>query len=148
MNLLEVINENAVAVNVEAANKEEVFDYACQMLYGDGSITSKEEFKKDLYVRESQGQTGIGGGIAIPHGKSAAVKKNCISLIKLKHPISWETLDDSPVQVFIMFAINVADQNEYFLRLMAEVAKRLAREGTCEKLVGCTTKEELIGVFS
>ena len=65
MNLLEVINENAVAVNVKAQNKEEVFECVCDLLLKDGSITSKEEFKQDLYIRESQGKTGIGDGIAI-----------------------------------------------------------------------------------
>ena len=83
MNLLEVINENAVAVNVKAQNKEEVFECVCDLLLKDGSITSKEEFKQDLYIRESQGKTGIGDGIAIPHGKSLAVKRNCISVLKL-----------------------------------------------------------------
>lgn len=48
MNLLEVINENAVAVNVRAQNKEEVFEYVCDLLLKDGSITSKEAFKQDL----------------------------------------------------------------------------------------------------
>ena len=48
MNLLEVINENAVAVNVKAQNKEEVFECVCDLLLKDGSITSKEEFKQDL----------------------------------------------------------------------------------------------------
>ena len=81
MNLLEVINENAVAVNVKAQNKEEVFECVCDLLLKDGSITSKEEFKQDLYIRESQGKTGIGDGIAIPHGKSLAVKRNCISVL-------------------------------------------------------------------
>ena len=51
MNLLEVINENAVAVNVKAQNKEEVFECVCDLLLKDGSITSKEEFKQDLYIR-------------------------------------------------------------------------------------------------
>ena len=55
MNLLEVINENAVAVNVKAQNKEEVFECVCDLLLKDGSITSKEEFKQDFIY------TGIPG---------------------------------------------------------------------------------------
>lgn len=107
MNLLEVINENAVAVNVKAQNKEEVFECVCDLLLKDGSITSKEEFKQDLYIRESQGKTGIGDGIAIPHGKSLAVKRNCISVLKLEQPIQWETLDGLPAQVFILSLIHI-----------------------------------------
>ena len=147
MNLLEVINENAVAVNVKAQNKEEVFECVCDLLLKDGSITSKEEFKQDLYIRESQGKTGIGDGIAIPHGKSLAVKRNCISVLKLEQPIQWETLDGLPAQVFIIFAINQKDKDDYFLRLMASVAKKLAQEGTCGKLMGSSTKEDILEAF-
>ena len=127
--------------------KEEVFEYVCDLLLKDGSITSKEAFKQDLYIRESQGKTGIGDGIAIPHGKSAAVKRNCISVLKLERPIQWETLDGLPVQVFIVFAINQRDKDDYFLRLMASVAKKLAQEGTCKKLMGSSTKEDILEAF-
>ena len=97
--------------------------------------------------RESQGKTGIGDGIAIPHGKSLAVKRNCISVLKLEQPIQWETLDGLPAQVFIIFAINQKDKDDYFLRLMASVAKKLAQEGTCGKLMGSSTKEDILEAF-
>lgn len=148
MDLLEVINQEVSAVDVNADNKEEVFSYACETLYENGCITSIEEFKKDLYERESEGQTGIGNGIAIPHGKSQAVKRNCICIFKLSSPIAWETLDDEPVQVIIMFAVSKKDQNEYFLRLMAAVAGKLARDGVCRQLLECNTREELFSVFA
>lgn len=148
MELLEVINRKVTAVDIEAQNKEEVFSYACRKLYEDGCITSVEEFKRDLYMRENEGQTGIGEGIAIPHGKSKAVKRNCISIFKLKNPIYWETLDDKPVQVLILFAVSLEDKNEYFLRLMAAVAGKLAQEGVSRKLLECNTREELLAVFA
>lgn len=93
------------------------------------------------------GKTGIGDGIAIPHGKSLAVKRNCISVLKLEQPIQWETLDGLPAQVFIIFAINQKDKDDYFLRLMASVAKKLAQEGTCGKLMGSSTKEDILEAF-
>ena len=91
--------------------------------------------------------TGIGDGIAIPHGKSLAVKRNCISVLKLERPIQWETLDGRPAQMFIIFAINQRDKDDYFLRLMASVAKKLAQEGTCGKLMGSSTKEDILEAF-
>lgn len=148
MELLEVINRKVTSVDIEVQDKEEAFSYACWKLFEDGSITSMEEFKKDLYKREAEGQTGIGEGIAIPHGKSKAVKRNCISIFKLKNPISWETLDDKPVQVLILFAVSLEDKNEYFLRLMAAVAGKLAQEGISRKLLECNTREELLSVFA
>ena len=72
-NYLSIINPHTVVVDVPAASKEEVFDYAAKALLADGVLTDAEDFKKDLYYRESLGPTGIGGGVAIPHGKSGAV---------------------------------------------------------------------------
>lgn len=148
MDYLSIINPNAVKVGVEAASKEEVFEYASQLLRGDGAIGSVEEFKKDLYFRESLGQTGIGGGVAIPHGKSGAVERTCISILKLAQPVAWETADGKPVQVVILFAVSLADKNDCFLRMMAQVARKLAREGVCSKLMAATAPQELIDALS
>lgn len=142
-NYLSIINPRTVLVDVPAASKEEVFDYAAKALLQDGVLTDAEDFKKDLYYRESLGPTGIGGGIAIPHGKSAAVAHTCISILKLANPISWETADGQPVQVIILFAVSLADKNNTFLRMMAQVARKLAREGVCAQLVAATSPEEL-----
>ena len=69
------------------------------------------------------------------------------SVLKLEQPIQWETLDGLPAQVFIIFAINQKDKDDYFLRLMASVAKKLAQEGTCGKLMGSSTKEDILEAF-
>lgn len=148
INYLSVINENAVRIGVAAADKEEAFQYIAKILYEDGTLTSVEDFKKDLYYRESLGSTGIGGGVAIPHGKSRAVKKSCIAIVKLEHPIPWETTDEKPVQVLILFAVKEEDKSTYFLRLMAQVARKLAQDGVCAKLVGAHTKKELLSALS
>lgn len=148
INYLSVINQNAVRVGVPASNKEEAFQYIAKILYEDGTLTSLEDFIKDLYYRESLGSTGIGEGVAIPHGKSRAVKKSCIAIAKLEHPISWETTDEKPVQVLILFAVKEEDKSTYFLRLMAQVARKLAQEGVCAKLIDAHTKEELLDALS
>lgn len=139
-----VINRSAVAVDVPANNKEEVFQYICEMLYRDNTLTSLEDFKKDLYYRESLGKTGIGEGIAIPHGKSQFVTKTCIAIVKLKEPIAWETADEKPVQILILFAVNEADKSNFFLRMMAQVARKLVQENVSKRLVAAQTVDELI----
>lgn len=145
---LSVINHQAVAVDVSAANKEEAFQYIGDMLYKAGIVDSVENFKKDLYCREAEGKTGIGNGIAIPHGKSLAVKDTCISVIKLCEPIEWETLDDKPVRVLICFAVSDKDRTDKFLRMMAQIARKLAYEETVEKLMMAKTSDELVAALA
>ncbi len=143
MKIGEVINWNAVDFDLEAADKAEALEKVCEMLYRDGSITSAEEFIRDVYLRESEGHTGIGGGIAIPHGKSEVVARTCISIARLKKPIAWETVDGEPVRVIILFAVGVRDKNSYFVKLMSQVARMLARPGVCEQLTMCTSQQKL-----
>lgn len=145
---LSIINSKAVAFDVPATSKEEAFRYASGLLLEDGVITSVEEFMADLYAREALGETGIGGGVAIPHGKSQAVTKTCISILRLKNPIPWETPDDQPVQVLILFAVSMEDKNNYFLRMMAQVARKLAHEGVCQQLTKANTMDELLQCLS
>lgn len=142
-----IINRNAVAVNVPAENKEAAFQYIAEMLDKDGVLTSIDGFKKDLYLREEMGKTGIGGGVAIPHGKSRHVVKTCISIVKLAQPIAWESADDKPVEILILFAVNEADKTNTFLRMMAQVARKLAQEGVSARLRAAKTPDDLVNAL-
>lgn len=148
MDYLSVIDPSLVKVEVDAADKEAVFQYAARLLRENGVLSSAEEFIKDLYLREAMGQTGIGGGVAIPHGKSGAVERTCISILKLARPVAWETADGEPVRVIILFAVSLADKNDSFLRMMAQVARKLAREGVCAKLAAARSPQELLDALS
>ena len=149
MNLLEVINENAVAVNVKAQNKEEVFECVCDLLLKDGSITSKEEFKQDLYIRESQGKTGIGDGIAIPHGKSDHVDHVGIAVGRTRDMIDWESYDGEPSRLFFLFAVPAhSDGAKDHLRLSAELAGKLGNDNTMRRLQTAASYDDLLEAFS
>lgn len=145
---LSVINRQAVAVDVPAGDKEEAFQHICNMLYKADIIDSVKDFKRDLYLREAEGTTGIGNGVAIPHSKSAAVKDTCISVIKLHDAIEWEALDDKPVRVLICFAVNNEDRTSNFLHMMAQVARKLAHQETVDKLMKATTSDELLSALA
>ncbi|WRS26749.1 PTS sugar transporter subunit IIA [Oscillospiraceae bacterium MB08-C2-2] len=147
MSVSEVINQNAVVTDLDAANKAEVLDALAQLLFEDGSVTDKQAFIDDVYLRESEGKTGIGNGVAIPHGKSEVVAKTCIAVAKLKNPIEWETIDGKPVQVIILFAVDGNDKNNYFVKLMSQVARMLARDGFCSSLMSAKDKDELLELF-
>lgn len=69
MDISSVINESKINLKLDAHDKDEVLSAMVDMLVEAGDVNSKEEFIKDVYYRESEGETGIGDGIAIPHGK-------------------------------------------------------------------------------
>jgi len=145
---LDVIDRNVSETGLGVRDKEELFSYVSEKLQKAGILDDAEAFKKDLYYRESLGQTGIGHGVAIPHGKSASVEQTCIVLLKLAEPIAWESADGAPVQVIILFAVSLDDKNDTFLRMMSQVARKLAREEVCEALGKAGSVEEMMEALS
>src|SRR5699024_12613503 len=105
-----VLNESCINLNLKANNKEEALDELVDLLYEFGSITSKEGFLHDIYLREKEGPTGIGGGIAIPHGKSEHVSKTSIAIGRIENFIPCESLEDKHEGLIIYFTVIVIDE--------------------------------------
>ncbi|MCI5773482.1 MAG: PTS sugar transporter subunit IIA, partial [Erysipelotrichaceae bacterium] len=70
MEIKDILDENIIDLSIEAKNKDQVLRHLANLLKENGYIQNLEEFVSDIYLRESEGITGIGNGIAIPHGKS------------------------------------------------------------------------------
>lgn len=148
MDLSRIIDENRINLELDVANKAEALDALADMLITSGVLASKEGFIKDVYLREAEGQTGIGGGIAIPHGKSKSVLKTSLAIGRTKKPILWESLDDEPIQCIILFAVRDVDSTTVHVRLLGEVAGKLADEEIVEKLLTSRKPKEIISIFS
>lgn len=148
MDLSTIIDENRIDLELDVANKAEALDALADMLIKSGTLSSKEGFIKDVYLREAEGQTGIGGGIAIPHGKSKSVLKTSLAIGRTKKPILWESLDDEPIQCIILFAVRDVDSTTVHVKLLGEVAGKLADEEIVEKLLTSRKPKEIISIFS
>ncbi len=148
MDLSTIIDENRINLELDVDNKEEALDALADMLIKSGVLSSKEGFIKDVYLREAEGQTGIGGGIAIPHGKSKSVLKTSLAIGRTKKPILWESLDDEPIQCIILFAVRDVDSTTVHVKLLGEVAGKLADEEIVEKLLTSRKPKEIISIFS
>jgi fructose PTS system EIIA component len=148
MLVADVLNRNAIVLDLAAADKAAVLDALAERLVADGSVTVKADFIADVYAREAEGKTGIGGGVAIPHGKSAAVARTCVAVARLKDPIAWETLDGAPVNIIILFAVSLDDKGMSFVKLMSQVARKLAHDETTVNLLHAKTVDDVVAVFA
>ena len=148
MQVLDVLDERIIDLHAHANNKEEVLMLLSNKLKKAGYIDDVEEFKKDIYYRESLGQTGIGNYIAIPHGKSDSVTKVGIAVAKLDHEIELETLDGKGVRLIFLFAVsNNTDYARNHMLLLADIARRLGNDEAVEQLLQAETIEEFKAVF-
>lgn len=143
----EILNEQNIFLEIEAKSKEELIELLAEKLYKADKLSDKEIFIKDIYKREEEGITGIENGLALPHGKSTGVKKTTILVVKLKNPIEWETLDDSLVDLVVLFAVRWEDKNEVHLKLLSKIAGNLSEEENIKKIKELTNKKEIIEIL-
>ena len=102
MEIRDMFSKERVNFDLKATTKEDVLDELIDILYKDRKITDREEFKKAVLKREEEFSTGIGLGIAIPHGKSAAVKEASIVFGKSKKGIDFNSMDGEPAYLFFL----------------------------------------------
>ncbi|MDR3596892.1 fructose PTS transporter subunit IIA [Clostridium sp.] len=148
VDLAKVIQKETIKLDMKATTKDEALKELTELLYDAGTLSNKEAFLEDVYYRETLGSTGIGNGIAIPHGKSKFVNKTSIAFGKTKADIKWETLDGKPVNFVILFAVTESDKSSVHVRLLSKVAAKLGDDEACEDLLKATTPEEVYEIFT
>lgn len=143
IDLKKVIHKDLMIIPSKSKNKAEVIKELGSLLASNDYVNDAQEFIKDVYLREAEGVTGIGQGVAIPHGKSPSVKDTTIAIAVLENEIEWETLDSEPVKVVIMFAVKDIDATTTHILLLQQVAQLLAHDNFLKELVQVTNVDNL-----
>ena len=143
-----MLNVKNIKLNMTARTKEEVIEELTDLLIQDGAVTNKEDFIRDVWLREGLGSTGFENHIAIPHGKSSGVSRTALAIGRTQHAIPWETMDGSDVRCVILFAVCLVDQNATHIRLLAQVSGSLADEDIIAKLLVESDPHKIIALFN
>lgn len=143
-----MLNVKNIKLNMTARTKEEVIEELTDLLIQDGAVTNKEDFIRDVWLREDLGSTGFENHIAIPHGKSSGVSRTALAIGRTQHAIPWETMDGSDVRCVILFAVCLVDQNATHIRLLAQVSGSLADEDIIAKLLVESDPHKIIALFN
>lgn len=143
-----MLNVKNIKLNMTARTKEEVIEELTDLLIQDGAVTNKEDFIRDVWIREELGSTGFENHIAIPHGKSSGVSRTALAIGRTQHAIPWETMDGSDVRCVILFAVCLVDQNATHIRLLAQVSGSLADEDIIAKLLVESDPHKIIALFN
>lgn len=132
MEIADLLSPDAVLAHLKAANKKQVLQEMAQKA---GLLTRIPERRilETLMEREKLGSTGMGQGIAIPHGRIAGINKMTGLFAQLDHPIDFDSMDDQPVDlVFLLLAPQDAGADH--LKALARVSRLLRNQAVCEKL--------------
>ena len=132
MEIADLLSPDAVIAHLKAANKKQVLQEMAQKA---GQLTRIPERRilETLMEREKLGSTGMGQGIAIPHGRISGIHKMTGLFAQLDHPIDFDAMDDQPVDlVFLLLAPQEAGADH--LKALARVSRLLRNQAVCEKL--------------
>lgn len=146
MDLKVMFSKERVKFDLKAESKSEVIDELINVLYDDGKILDKEEFKKAVIKREEEFSTGIGMGIAIPHGKSNAVKEASLVFGKSIKGVDYESMDDLPAHLFFLIAVP-EESSDLHLRVLSEISRKLMHTEVREALMKAENYDDFINAF-
>ena len=149
MKLSNLTNKNLITLDLEAKTKVEVIKKLVEKLDGEGVLASKDEFLKAVLDREKLSPTGLEEGLAIPHGKSTAVKKATFAIARLKTPIEdWESIDeDNEVTLVFLLAIPKSEQGDTHIEVLTKLTSLFIQDGFIEKLQKANTENEIINIL-
>ena len=110
MKITDLLDPRSISLDAAPTSKSETLDKAVELMAASGKLSDVEAFRKQVYAREEESTTGIGEGIAIPHGKCDAVKKPGLAAMVIKNGVDFDSLDGEPVTLlFLIAAPNTKD---------------------------------------
>ncbi|RPA65422.1 PTS sugar transporter subunit IIA [Aerococcus agrisoli] len=142
-----IYKENIV-IDLDVNTKEEVVETLAELLLKNGFINNLHAFIKDVQERENHMTTGIGNGIAIPHGKSSSVVESTVVFAKTTKYIEWESLDENPVNIIFLLAIAEKDKGDGHLRILADISSHLMDDEFVNEIKNATTENEIEQILS
>ena len=146
MRLRDLIDEAAVKVGLESLDKEECFEEMIDLLVRADHIPDRAGALEAIRQREAQGTTGIGQGVAIPHGKHPSISSLTAALGTSADGLEFDAVDGDPVHVVFLLLAPVNDPGPH-VRALAEIARLVQTPGFYRKLTEAKTAAEALDVL-
>ena len=142
MKITEFLDKQGIKLDLQATEKEEALEELVDVLAKVKEIGDKKYIVKALTERESLGSTGIGQGIAIPHGKSDRVGELVAILGISRKGVNFEALDGEPVYIFFLLVAPKESAGPH-LKALAQISRLLRDSFFCELLKKCKTPDDV-----
>ena len=143
MKIIDLLAPESISLDAAPKSKKEALDTAIALMVKSGKIRDKEAYTKQVYLREEESTTGIGEGIAIPHGKCDAVAKPGLAAMVIKDGVEFDSLDGEPVTLlFLISAPNTKDN--IHLDVLSKLSVLLMDETFTQRLRSASSVEEFL----
>lgn len=146
MEIEDILAENCIVTSLKATSKKQVLEELAAKAAASTGLPEREIFDV-LLERERLGTTGVGSGIAIPHGKIAGLDKLFGCFARLQDPVDFDAVDSEPVDlIFLLLAPESAGADH--LKALARISRVLRDHAKCDKLRNAPTPEKIYGLLT
>ncbi|WP_337545348.1 fructose-specific PTS transporter subunit EIIC [Waltera sp.] len=146
MRITDLLDKNSISLNAAPADKKETLDLAVELMAKSGKLSDVEKYREQVYAREEESTTGIGEGIAIPHGKCDAVKAPGLAAMVIKNGVEYESLDGEPVTLLFLIAAPNTKDNVH-LDVLSKLSVMLMDENFTISLRNAKSVDEFLQII-
>lgn len=146
MRITELLDKRSVSLSGAPKNKSEALDQVVELMAKSGKINDKEAYRKQVYAREEESTTGIGEGIAIPHGKCDAVSRPGLAAMVVKDGVDFDSLDGEPVTLIFLIAAPNTEDNVH-LDVLSKLSVLMMDEEFSDSLRNAGSVEEFLAII-
>ena len=146
MRITDLLDKRSISLTAAPKSKEEALNEAIALMAESGKINDTEGYRKQVFAREEESTTGIGEGIAIPHGKCAAVNRPGLAAMVIKDGVDFESLDGEPVTLLFLIAAPDTKDNVH-LDVLSKLSMMLMDEEFTKNLRNASTAEEFLEII-
>lgn len=146
MRITDLLDKRSISLNGAPKSKEEALDQVVALMAKSGKINDEEAYRKQVYAREEESTTGIGEGIAIPHGKCDAVDRPGLAAMVVKDGVDFDALDGEPVTlIFLIAAPNTKDN--VHLDVLSKLSVLMMDEAFSDSLRNARSVDEFLEII-
>lgn len=146
MRITDLLDKRSISLTAAPKSKEEALNEAIALMAESGKINDTEGYRRQVFAREEESTTGVGEGIAIPHGKCTAVNRPGLAAMVIKDGVDFESLDGEPVTLLFLIAAPDTKDNVH-LDVLSKLSMMLMDEEFTKNLRNASTAEEFLEII-
>lgn len=142
MNLTDILSPQCIRAPLTATGKRGVIDELVDVLVAAGRVSDPKTLKDAVWTREQMRTTGIGAGLAIPHGKAAGMPGLAMAIGKPPSAMDFEAIDGQPVRLIVLLA-SPPDRTSDHIQALAKISRLMTMEQFRERIYAATSAAEI-----
>ena len=146
MRITDLLKQNSIKLDANVSSKEETIKEMVNLMDASGNLVNKDEYEKVVFAREKEGTTGIGEGIAIPHGKTSAVAKPGLAAMVVPNGVDFASLGGAPGKLLFLIAAPDTKDNIH-LDVLSRLSTLLMDEKFRQDLINAKSQDEFLQII-